>query len=99
MSEIVGQIFGLTWFVALFVAQLNFVKIQNRIQPPATFVGPIKGWRSHRKILREYRQGLITDQDLREIIKRYFLCLRISFLTLILFLVGVTINSFRAPLP
>ncbi len=95
MSEIVGQILGLAWFIALFVAQLNFVKIQNRIQPPAMFVGPIRGWREQRKVMREYKQGLIKDQELRKIIKRYVIFMQVSYVALILFLISVAVNSFK----
>ncbi|MGH7600287.1 MAG: hypothetical protein ACREOI_28370 [bacterium] len=96
MREIVGQLLGWTWFLSLVAASVYSLKIEFHIQPRATLISPIKAWKNRRECMRKYKRNLLDDPKLESLIKKYTLYWRVSYISLILFLLGATINSFIA---
>ena len=85
MKEITAQVLMLAGFAALVYLSLQSLKINTRILPPATFVGPVKLWRMRRDYIKKYKRAALHDPSLENAIRKYLISFRILCAVIALF--------------
>ncbi len=85
MKNLAAQVFMITGCAALVYLSIQSLKINMRLLPPATFVGPIKVWRARRECIKKYKRSEWHDPELQSAVRKYLISFRVLCASIILF--------------